>query len=108
MQEVKRLTDVTPIIYTNESGANALNSLASKYQIWLVETCAPGSTCDPGAPIDLPPWKIDLLQYDWKGQVKGINGLALLDIFQNVQAAFQAKLIIGYPTSLSVSGSKGR
>jgi GH25 family lysozyme M1 (1,4-beta-N-acetylmuramidase) len=102
MIEVHNLTGITPIIYTNSLYVNNLQSLASQYELWVAENpCVRSSTCDPAAPPRDPKapglnkWKIDLVQYNWFGQVAGVQEKVDLDAFQGPLQAFQSELIIG-------------
>ncbi|MGA2866771.1 MAG: GH25 family lysozyme [Verrucomicrobiota bacterium] len=89
MQEVQRLTGVTPIIYCDGTFANILQGLSSQYELWIAK---PGS--DPAANPGMAPWNVDLIQYNWYGQVAGIDVNVGLDVFQGSQQSFQSKIII--------------
>jgi GH25 family lysozyme M1 (1,4-beta-N-acetylmuramidase) len=101
MQEVITLTGVTPIIYCDGSFASILQSLASKYDLWIAK---PGA--DPGANPGHAPWNVDLIQYSWSGSVSGVDTAVDLDVFQESLSQFQSALVIGSsapPATVSVT-----
>ena len=111
MQEVQSLTGVTPIIYCNTTFAGLLQSLAPKYDLWIAK---PGT--DPGASPEMAPWNVALIQYDWFGSVRGMQGQTVcpgccntssyvdMDVFQGTSQDFQSKLTIG---TLSIAKLQG-
>jgi len=89
MAEVVRLTGVTPIIYCNGSFTSILQSLSSKYELWIAK---PGT--DPSASPGMAPWNVDLVQYGWNGTISGVDTTVDMDVFQGTQAEFQSRLLI--------------
>jgi hypothetical protein len=101
MQEVIKLTGVTPIIYCDRSFATLLQGLASKYDLWIAD---PG--LDPGATPGVSPWTVNLIQYSWTGSVSGVDTAVDLDVFQGNLSQFQTALVIGStapPSTVSVT-----
>src|SRR5207244_2748809 len=88
-QEVKTLTGVTPIIYCNGQFAALLQSLSSKYDLWIAK---PGP--DPSSNPGMAPWNTQLIQYSWNGSVSGVDVPVDMDVFQGNQAQFLSRLVI--------------
>jgi GH25 family lysozyme M1 (1,4-beta-N-acetylmuramidase) len=101
MQEVIKLTGVTPIIYCDRSFVTLLHSLFAKYDLWIAD---PG--LDPGANPGVSPWTVNLIQYSWSGTVSGVDAAVDLDVFQGSLSQFQSALVIGstaQPSTVSVT-----
>jgi GH25 family lysozyme M1 (1,4-beta-N-acetylmuramidase) len=101
MQEVIKLTGVTPIIYCDRSFATLLQSLSPKYDLWIAD---PG--LDPGVNPGVSPWTVSLIQYSWSGTVSGVDTAVDLDVFQGSLSQFQTALVIGStapPSTVSVT-----
>lgn len=102
MGEVKRLTGVTPIIYTsrwflNDSrNPNSLKKLASKYEVWLADyTTPPTSPTNPATISVVSPWTVALQQYDvYRKQVPGLGSKVDMDVFHGTETDFDAVLMI--------------
>src|SRR5690348_6648664 len=104
MKEVHKSTNVWPKIYINSADLRdmpdklkeAFNALATKYELWIAPNhCLQLGTCDPGAPVNVPPWDVDLVQYSWNGRLGGINSKVDLDVFQSVLPSFQSEIVVG-------------
>jgi GH25 family lysozyme M1 (1,4-beta-N-acetylmuramidase) len=78
MTEVENATGVRPIIYTNRSLAQYLQSSLNVYGMWIAR---PGTspTSAPGNMGYWTTWKFK--QYSWTGSVAGISGNVDLDSF---------------------------
>ena len=78
LTEVENQTGIKPIIYTNAHYAAYLKPSLNTYNLWIAN---PG-TSPSSPPTNIGNWQTWLFkQYDWYGNVNGINGNVDLNVF---------------------------
>jgi len=98
--EVRRLTGVTPIIYSSRSFlANLQPALSQKYELWVANF-----TDNPESVVNVAPWSDwAAFQYSQGGSVGGISPIDL-NVFRGTFEEFQTRLVIPSPQFTGIGG----
>ena len=107
MTTVQNATGVAPILYTDGTYANYLNSSLNTYKLWIADP--DGSTTATPGPTYLGVWTTwAFKQYSWTSSVSGIlNPNVDLNVFHGDSVAFNALISAGITPNFTANITTG-